>query len=188
MEALTKLEIPIRSWRGGEHAMTGLDAQTTATVDFAGFYARTRDEIYRTVLLSARHPERAEDALHEAYTRALADWPRLSSHPNPSAWVARVALNQATSWWRLWSREAADPPDRPAPADEAPMDALIVRLVWRLPRRQREVVGLRILLDQSIEETARILGLSPGTVKAHLNRALSKLRRGLAEAGIDARY
>jgi DNA-directed RNA polymerase specialized sigma24 family protein len=54
--------------------------------------------------------------------------------------------------------------------------------------RQREVVGLRILLDQSIEETARILGLSPGTVKAHLNRALSKLRRGLAEAGIDARY
>jgi RNA polymerase sigma factor (sigma-70 family) len=157
-------------------------------VDFDTFYARTRDEIYRTVLLSTRHPERAEDALHEAYARALADWSRLAAHPNPAAWVARVALNQATSWWRVWHREATDPPDGPAPADEAPMDGAIVRILWRLPRRQREVVALRVLLDLSVDDTAQALGIAPGTVKAHLNRALTQLRRSLAEAGIHERY
>jgi DNA-directed RNA polymerase specialized sigma24 family protein len=67
------------------------------------------------------------------------------------------------------------------------MDEAIVRLVWSLPRRQRQVVALRILLDQSIEETGRVLDLAPGTVKAHLNRALKQLRRGLTEAGFDER-
>ena len=65
------------------------------------------------------------------------------------------------------------------------MDAAIVRLIWALPRRQRQVVALRILLDQSVEETGRVLGVAPGTVKAHLNRALKRLRRDLTKAGFE---
>ena len=86
-------------------------------VDFHDFYLSTRDDVYRTVLVATRHPQRAEDAVHEAYTRALADWERVANHPNPQAWVARVALNQATSWWRFWSREVAEPPTPVATTD-----------------------------------------------------------------------
>lgn len=156
---------------------------TSGSVAFARFYETTRDQVYRTVLLATRHPERAEDAVHEAYTRALSQWDRVAAHPNPAAWVARVALNQATSWWRLRRREVPDPPDLRVVVDEAPIDAAIIRIVWNLPRRQRQVLALRILLDQSTDETGRILGLAPGTVKTHLHRALGELRRALTRAG-----
>lgn len=152
---------------------------------FHALYAAARDSLYRTLLVTTRNPELAEDAVHEAFARALADWERVSAHPNPTAWLARVAMNQATSWWRLRRRERRDPPDRAAVADERPVDAALVRLVWELPRRQREVVALRILLDQNTEVTGRVLGIAPGTVTAHLHRALAQLRSRLTEADIE---
>ncbi len=158
---------------------------TSAPATFAQFYESTRDRVYRTVLVATRHPERTEDAVHEAYTRALSAWDRVAVHPNPAAWVARVALNQATSSWRVRRREVAAPPDRRVAVDEAPIDAAIIRIVWALPRRQRQVVALRLLLDQSTDETARVLGLAPGTVKTHLHRALAELRLALTAAGFE---
>ena len=160
------------------------DAGEEAThAAFSTFYRETRDPVYRTVLLATRNPERAEDAVQEAYAKALEAWDAVAVHANPTAWVARVALNQATSWWRRRSRELPDPPDRMAAPDERPIDDAVVRIIWALPRRQRQVVALRILLDQSIDETARLLGLSQGTVKAHQHRALNALRAALTAAG-----
>lgn len=49
----------------------------------------------------------------------------------------------------------------------------------RLPRRQREVIALRILLDLSTERTAELLGIAQGTVGAHLSKALARLEREL---------
>ena len=177
----------VRITVGEERDASRQPASGAERAAFNDFYIATRDDVYRTVLVATRHPQRAEDAVHEAYTRALAAWDRIADHPNPAAWVARVALNQATSWWRFWSREVPEPPTPGYAADEAPMDAAIVRLIWALPRRQRQVVALRILLDQSVEETGRVLGVAPGTVKAHLNRALKHIRRSLTEAGFDER-
>ena len=49
-----------------------------------------------------------------------------------------------------------------------------------LPSRQREVITLRLLLDLDTETTAKVLGIAPGTVTAHLSRAIRALRRGLS--------
>ena len=46
----------------------------------------------------------------------------------------------------------------------------------RLPVRQRQVITLRLLLDLDTETTARVLGISGGTVSSHLKRALDALR------------
>jgi RNA polymerase sigma factor (sigma-70 family) len=143
---------------------------------FAPFYAASRDDVFRTVLLSLRHKERAEDAVQEAYARAWARWPELSRHPNPVAWVVRVALNADRSAWRLWRREGRDPPDIAAAPDAHEVDPWLLRRVWDLPVRQRQVVALRILADLDTEATASALGIAPGTVTAHLHRALSSLR------------
>lgn len=175
----------VRATVGEERDASQRSATEAERAAFHDFYVSTRDDVYRTVLVATRHPQRAEDAVHEAYARALAAWDRIADHPNPAAWVARVALNQATSWWRFWSREVSLPPTPSYAADETPIDEAIVRLVWALPRRQRQVVALRILLDQSIEETGRVLGLAPGTVKAHLHRGLKHLRKDLTEAGFE---
>jgi RNA polymerase sigma factor (sigma-70 family) len=142
---------------------------------FEAFYRAALDPVYRAVLLATRHPERAEDAVHEAFARALERWDRVAEHENPRAWVIRVALNHHASSWRIWQREASEPPDV-AVEDELPMDPWLLRAVWRLPRRQRQVVALRILLDLSAEQTAETLEISIGAVGAHLHRARKTLR------------
>jgi DNA-directed RNA polymerase specialized sigma24 family protein len=56
------------------------------------------------------------------------------------------------------------------------------RGVGGLPARQRQVVALRVLLDLDTERTARVLGIAPGTVQAHLGRAMAALRDDLIPA------
>jgi RNA polymerase sigma factor (sigma-70 family) len=50
----------------------------------------------------------------------------------------------------------------------------------RLPKRQREVIALRVFLDLDTRATAVVLGIAPGTVTAHLSRAIAVLRDQLA--------
>jgi RNA polymerase sigma-70 factor (ECF subfamily) len=146
---------------------------------FEAFYSRSLNVVFRAVLLATRHPQRAEDAVHEAFARAFESWATVARHPNPLAWTIRVALNRHASSWRVWRRELPEPPDV-AVADELPIDPFLLRAVWRLPRRQREVVALRVLADLSAEQTAQLLGISAGAVGSHLYRALGTLRENLA--------
>jgi RNA polymerase sigma-70 factor (ECF subfamily) len=46
----------------------------------------------------------------------------------------------------------------------------------RLSVRQREVIALRLFLDLDTTRTAQTLGIAPGTVTAHLARAIATLR------------
>lgn len=158
-------------------------ASDTADRTFSDFYAAHRDSTYRAVLVATRNPHRAEDAVQEAFLRAYDRWDSVRRHDRPHAWVIRVALNVATSWWRRHRRGQASPPDRPAPPDVRPMDAQLVRLVWELPKRQRQVVALRVLADLSVTDTAQALGIADGTVKATLHRALRRLRDALEADG-----
>lgn len=149
--------------------------------DFGQFYASNRDVVYRAVLLATRRPDQAEDAVAEAFARALTRWDDLRTHPNPTAWVVRTAMNQFVSSWRIWRRETQLVSDVAAVPDEArSLDPFLLRMLWRLPRRQREVVAMRVLLDLDTHETATALGIAEGTVGVHLHRALDALRRSLA--------
>ena len=51
-----------------------------------------------------------------------------------------------------------------------------MEVLARLPRRQREIVALRFFLDLDTATTAEVLGIAPGTVTAHLARAMTVLR------------
>jgi len=152
-----------------------------AVDDFGLFYARSKDAVLRAVLVATGGHAAAEDAVAEAYTRAYHRWDAVREHPNPTAWVLRTALNCQRSWWRRLVREVPGPvPERPIPGDDVePVPGRVRQLVAGLPRRQREVLALRVLADLSAEETGRLLGIAPATVHVHLHRALSSLRAGL---------
>jgi RNA polymerase sigma-70 factor (ECF subfamily) len=142
---------------------------------FESFFEEAKDHAYRAILVSSRRPAQAEDAVAEAFARAWERWDTVGSLENPLGWVIRTAMNRYTSDWRVWRREVQEPPPIAAVEDTS-IDEELVALVWRLPRRQRQVVALRVLGDLSEHETAQMLKISPKTVSVHLHRALVGLR------------
>ncbi|MGO9873799.1 MAG: SigE family RNA polymerase sigma factor [Acidimicrobiia bacterium] len=151
-------------------------------MDFAEFYEASWDPCLRAVVASVGSPLLAEDLVAEAFARAWVSWPKLSRHPAPQAWVVRTALNAGVGWWRRRGHERplADH-DAAAPADlGVGVDAAVLQALRRLPVRQREVIVLRVFFDLDTETTAAHLGIAPGTVKAHLFRAMAALRNELA--------
>jgi RNA polymerase sigma-70 factor (ECF subfamily) len=147
--------------------------------DFGAFYEDSRDVCLRAVTVSIGDPQTAEDLVAEAFARAWARWRQVSRHPAPRAWVVRTALNARVSWWRRRRREVEWADQEPLAVDTADVrfDESLLAALRRLPARQREVVALRVLLDLDTEATARALGIAPGTVTAHLSRAVAALRR-----------
>lgn len=151
-------------------------------LDFGEFYATNRDACLRAVTATVGDKRLAEDLVAEAFARAWSSWPKVSRHPAPRAWVVRTALNTRVSWWRKRRREIPLA-DHDAAAREdggAGLDQSVIAALRRLPTRQREVIVLRVLLDLDTETTARELGIAPGTVMAHLSRAVNALRRDLS--------
>ena len=59
------------------------------------------------------------------------------------------------------------------------VDPQIMAALMRLPARQRQVVALRLILDLDTAASAEVLGIAPGTVMAHLGRAMTALRHDL---------
>ena len=157
--------------------------------DFAEFYRQAKDDCLRTVLVSVRDQDLAQDLVAEAFARAWASWPAVSRHPAPVAWVVRTALNLNVSRWRRrrWEIPLAEPGpagEQPSvdPLSGGPADPRISAALMRLPARQREVVALRLFLDLDTARTAEVLGIAPGTVTAHLARAIATLRDDLMPA------
>ena len=152
--------------------------------EFADFFAASWDPCLRAVAASTGNMTLAEDQTAEAFARAWASWHKVCHHPAPTAWVVRTALNAGASWWRRRSRETPLAHHDVGTADGAGtgLDAPLLAAVRRLPDRQREVIVLRIFLDLDIDTTARHLGIAPGTVRAHLSRAMTALRSELAPA------
>ena len=155
--------------------------------EFADFYRASRDSCLRAVTAVVGDRELAEEQVAEAFTRAWTSWGKVRRHAAPRAWVVRTALNLGVSWWRRRRREVplADHDGAAPPGTGAGVDPALIAALRRLPTRQREVLALRIFLDLDTETTAKVIGISPGTVTAHLSRAIAALRRDLPAADAD---
>jgi RNA polymerase sigma-70 factor, ECF subfamily len=151
---------------------------------FEAFY---RQEFPRMVTLaSAVSGSRliAEDIAQDALLQARQHWDTIRQYDKPGAWLRRVTIQLAGKRLRRARAEAAallrlrvPDPIRPGP-DEVEE---VLRVIARLPLRQRAAVVLRYLEDRSVREVAEILGCAEGTAKAHLHRARTSLARMLKE-------
>jgi RNA polymerase sigma-70 factor (sigma-E family) len=149
------------------------------TVDFDEFVAARSSRLLRTAYLLTHDHALAEDLLQTALAKAWFSWSRIERDPEP--YVRRILVNTFSSWWRRkWNGEQAyaDPPEpEPAASGHGADDRHdLWAAMGRLPRRQRAVVVLRFVEDLSEAETARVLGISTGTVKSQTSKALAKLR------------
>jgi RNA polymerase sigma-70 factor, ECF subfamily len=124
----------------------------------------------------------AEDVAAEALARAYARWDRIGELSYRDAWVLRVAANVAIDVARRRRRRVETVDVAGAdPGDVAATRVALEAALRALPARQRDVVVLRYLSDLPEEAVAEALGISAGTVKTHLSRGLTSLRRLLGD-------
>ncbi len=134
--------------------------------------------------------EEAEDAVQEAFVRALARPAAFRRLDNHEAWLRTVALNQLRSRWRRLKRQRLLR-DRLAETaghepELSPDHVALVTALQALPAAQREAIALHHLGDLSVAEVAATLGVPTGTVKARLSRGRSALAGLLADTTNEA--
>jgi len=121
----------------------------------------------------------------EALAKAHRDWPRVSTLDKPGAWVRRVTINLAIGRKRRSLSEAKalfrlGPPAEKA-AETRRGDPAVWAAVDELPPRQRAVVALHYLEDQSVKEIAEILEISVSAATSNLHKARTNLAATLGE-------
>jgi RNA polymerase sigma-70 factor (ECF subfamily) len=121
----------------------------------------------------------AEDAVQEAFVRAVEKPRRFAQVDNPEAWLRTVALNVARTRFRRTMRfhglmSRAGPPPDSVPG-LSPDHVLLVDALRQLPWEQREALTLHHIVDLPVREIAAQLGVPEGTIKARLARGRSRL-------------
>ncbi len=168
-------------------------------------YAELVERYHRQALrlafsLLGNHAD-AEDVSQDAFVSAYRALARFRGQAQFSTWLFRIIINKCKDHFRSRHRQpvmvAIGEPDPerdghlfidvedPAagPSDRAGSREMVARLstaIEALPMRQRAAFTLHHLHGLPLPEVAAVLGCRQGTVKAHIFRATSQLRRALS--------
>ena len=170
-------------------------AEEVAAQDFSTIVQTHRPQIFRFLLASTRDLDLAETLTQECFLKAHRNWSGFRGDSSAMTWLMRIAINlQIDHWrnrrmqfWRLTQTNSVDLDEASEwlssgerSAEQKMLAKEQVGRVWQavkgLSERQRTVFLLRYVEEQELSEIARATGLSEGTVKAHLSRALAKVR------------
>jgi RNA polymerase sigma-70 factor, ECF subfamily len=181
----------------------GTDIHARADLrDFSAWMASEQKRVFLLCRRMLQDPDEADSATQDVFLKAykaLGKRTETAELDNPGKWVTRIAVNTCldrlrSKRWKLWQR-------RPPAADEqriletaAGRDANAEAQVFakqiqqrlelalaNLSARQRAVFSLRHFEAMPLDEIAAVLKLDVGTVKAHLFRAIAKLRNELKD-------
>jgi RNA polymerase sigma-70 factor (ECF subfamily) len=166
-----------------------------AAQEFATVVAAHRPQIFRFLLASTRDVDLAETLTQECFLKAHRHWSSFRGESSAVTWLMRIAINLQKDHWRnrrlqFWrytrtnAVDAEEAGDWLPSGESSPEQQLLareqVKRVWQavegLSERQRTVFLLRFVEEMDIAEIGRATGLSDGTVKAHLSRALGRVR------------
>jgi RNA polymerase sigma-70 factor (ECF subfamily) len=200
MAAGTALE-PMTRGVAEELSVQALDSATqleSAAAEFSRVVEQHRPQIFRFLLASTRDMDLAETLTQECFLKAHRNWGSFRGESTAMTWLMRIAINLQKDHWRnrrmqFWRQTQSNSVDMDEASEwlasgESSVERQLlaqeqVRHVWTavkgLSERQRTVFLLRYVEEQDLSEIARATGLSEGTVKAHLSRAVGKVRAEL---------
>jgi RNA polymerase sigma-70 factor (ECF subfamily) len=177
----------------------GASSSVALLSDFGGWMASEQRRIFVLCLRLLQDPDEADSATQDVFFKAYQALHKGPELDDPARWVTRIAVNACldrlrSRKWRFWRRgpgsvdgqAALEIARSQAPEAEdryfaAQIAARLNAALERLSTRQRAVFTLRHYEDKSLEEIGSLLGLDVGTVKAHMFRAVSKLRKELRD-------
>lgn len=163
-------------------------AQNRDQEAFTQLYEEHFDKIYRYIALRIGNEAEAEDMTQQVFLNALQSISSFRWKGVPfSAWLFRIAHNQAVDYLRRKKRTAVPLDESVASNDNTPQVIAeqkldIERLLsatQKLTDAQREVISLRFTSELPIAQVAEIMGKSQGAVKALQHSAIVALRRTL---------
>jgi RNA polymerase sigma-70 factor (ECF subfamily) len=177
---------------------TATNLAELAEADFSQVVATLRPQIFRFLLASTRDLDLAETLTQECFLKAHRNWGGFRRESSVLTWLMRIAINLQKDHWRnrrlqFWRTTRTNAVDVNEAGDwlpsgeSSPEQQLLARErvgdVWRalekLSGRQKSIFLLRYVEEMDIAEIAKATGLSDGTVKAHLSRALGRVREQL---------
>jgi RNA polymerase sigma-70 factor (sigma-E family) len=162
----------------------GRHDESRASDDDAAFrdYVLTRSTaLLRMAIMLTGNRADAEDLLQVALVKTYRSWSKINDRAALDAYVRRAMVNTHISWWRR--RRVDEYPTDELPdqvvadhARDSDMAEVVRRALDRLPQRMRAAVMLRYFEDMTEPEIAATLGISLGTVKSTVSRAVARLR------------
>jgi len=175
--------------------LISVSVQGAVTDEFDEIVRRHRPHVLRFLLASTRDVDLAETLTQECFLKAHRNWGGFRGDSSVMTWLMRIAINLEKDHWRnrrvqFWRQtqthavdvdEASDwLPSGECNAEQRLLAREQVKAVWQvvegLSLRQRSVFLLRFVEEMELSEIASATGLSEGTVKAHLSRALARVR------------
>jgi RNA polymerase sigma-70 factor (ECF subfamily) len=178
--------------------MTIAGPDENAAQEFSSVVASHRPQIFRFLLASTRDVDLAETLTQECFLKAHRNWSSFRGDSSAMTWLMRIAINLQKDHWRnrrmqFWRQTRTNAVDLDEasewlPSGESSQEQKLlarerVTQVWTavegLSERQRTVFLLRYVEELELSEIAHTTGLSEGTVKAHLSRALARVRAEL---------
>jgi RNA polymerase sigma-70 factor, ECF subfamily len=157
-------------------------------------YEEYSDEIVKYLAILLKDLHKAEDLVHETFTKAYEHLDNLQNLSNPKAWLYSIARNLSIDYLRRQNRykmllQILSFEDQVIPTH--PENILIIkesseelyRALFNLKDKYREVILLRKMKSFTIAETCEILGWSESKVKNTLSRALKALEKEINKGG-----
>jgi RNA polymerase sigma-70 factor (sigma-E family) len=155
--------------------------------EFRDFVTARWSAMLRTAFLLTGDHGHAEDLVQTALSKCFVAWPRLRASTAADAYVRKAMLNTYLSWRRRrswYELPSDDPPEREGgdSTEDLAQRSVVMDALAALPPKQRAVVVLRFYDDLGVEQVARQMGCTSGSVKRQTSVALGKLRTVLGEA------
>ena len=151
--------------------------------EYTEYVAARLSSLRRLAMVLCDDWQRADDVTQATLTKLYVHWGKVRAASHADAYaravLVREFLHERRSTWVKRVSLRSGVPDSPAaePDHDAVLD--LRAAVAALPARQRATLVLRFYCDLSVDQSAEILGCSPGTVKSNTARALDAVRRVL---------
>lgn len=151
--------------------------------DFERLYRRSYRKILITLIGMLGDPAAAEDCTQEAFARAFKAWHSWRPGAPAEAWLHRIAINVAVSYWRRQRlrevgeilRRVGRPAPPPSPAAIAE-NSVIGSALRQIPAKQAATIVLRHYHGYTNREIAAALGIPERTVASRLAAARARLQ------------
>ncbi|MFG2000452.1 RNA polymerase sigma factor [Spirillospora sp. NPDC048911] len=148
--------------------------------EFITFYNAHARQLHRYLWHVGHDENLAEMAAQDAFVAACQKWAVIRQYDKPKAWLYKVAhwclkSLQRSQYTYLTSADLHELPQPISTDDQVELRETVRWALSQLPRRLREVTVLHYLCDFSVDDTAKILCIAPGSVRYYLHNARKQL-------------